>query len=76
MYQLNMKNAALGGFAVANNEAEHVALTNAGYEPKFVATEKEDEGRTVDSVRAELDIAGIEYKKTFGLAKLIALLPE
>ena len=62
------------GFAVANDEGEHQALTDAGYLPALV--ESDATGHTVESVRATLDAAGIEYKKTFGLAKLIALLPE
>lgn len=75
MYPLNLKNAALGGFAVANDEAEHQSLSDAGYEPKFAPSEGSADGHTVESVRATLDAAGIEYKKTLGLAKLIALLP-
>lgn len=39
MYPLNMKLEKGIGFAVANDEAEHKALTEAGYEPKFVAPE-------------------------------------
>jgi hypothetical protein len=37
MYPLNMHNAAEGGYAVANDEAEHQALSDMGYEPKYVA---------------------------------------
>jgi hypothetical protein len=37
MYPLNMQLAAPGvGFAVANDEDEHVALTGQGYQPAFV----------------------------------------
>lgn len=83
MYPLNMKTPGeQPGFAVANDEAEHQALTECGYEPKFVAAEPEadpaeadGEGHTVQSVRAQLDAAGIPYDKRLGLAKLIALLP-
>lgn len=67
------------GFAVANDETEHKSLSDAGYLPKYEvaeAIEADKSGHTVESVRATLDAAGIEYKKTFGLAKLIALLPE
>lgn len=35
MYPLNLFNKAAGGFALANDEAEHKALSEAGYEPKF-----------------------------------------
>jgi hypothetical protein len=80
MYPLHMRNTGVGGYAVANDEAEHKALTDMGYEPKYVAVEadpNEDDGRghTVASVRAQLDAAGIAYDKRFGLAKLLALLP-
>ena len=37
MYPLNMQCKI--GFAVANSEGEHVALTHAGYGPAFVAPE-------------------------------------
>ena len=37
MYPLNMKLQQGIGFAVANDEEEHQALTAAGYEPAFVA---------------------------------------
>lgn len=40
MYPLNMQNKALGGFAVANDEAEHQALSDAGYEPKWEPPKK------------------------------------
>jgi hypothetical protein len=67
------------GFAVASDEAEHVALSALGYEPKFAAAEAdpaEDDGKghTVESVRAQLDAAGIAYDKRWGLAKLQGLL--
>jgi hypothetical protein len=39
MYPLNMHNAKVGGFAVANTEDEHKRLSEMGYEPKFVAPE-------------------------------------
>jgi hypothetical protein len=35
MYPLNMHNKAAGGFALANDESEHKALSEQGYEPKF-----------------------------------------
>lgn len=79
MYPLSMKLPAPAiGFAVANDEAEHIALTDFGYEPGFVSTEPESdaEGHTVESVRAALDAAGIEYDKRLGLSKLVALLPK
>jgi hypothetical protein len=36
MYPLNMKLVDGVGFAVANDEDEHQALTRAGYSPAFV----------------------------------------
>lgn len=36
MYPLNMHSPAAQGFAVANDEAEHAALTEAGYLPPLV----------------------------------------
>lgn len=78
MYPLNMKTDV--GFAVANDEAEHIALTGAGYEPAFVPPdtdpeESDAEGHTVTSARAALDAVGIQYDKRLGLAKLLSLLP-
>jgi hypothetical protein len=95
IYPLHMR--LLGvvvGFAVANTETEHEALTAMGYTPPLVpklaapdpdpapTTEPLSEpeaptssGPTVESVRAQLDAAGIEYDRRWGLARLIELLP-
>jgi hypothetical protein len=92
MYPLNMTNPAAGGFAVANDEAEHQALTGAGYGPAFIApevapevaaddadtadpAESDSQGHTVESVRAQLDAAGIAYDRRLGLQKLLNLIP-
>ena len=80
MYPLSMTLIAGIGFAVANDEAEHQALTASGYGPAYVVpeadpAEHDDAGHTVESVRAGLDAAGIAYDKRLGLSKLIALLP-
>lgn len=82
MYPLNLtfKVGDVCGFAVANDEQEHSALSDAGYEPKFVAPdadigESDGQGHTVESVRAALDAAGIAYDKRLKLSNLIALLP-
>jgi hypothetical protein len=40
MYPLNMKLVDGIGFAVANDEAEHQALTAAGYGPAYVVPAK------------------------------------
>ena len=66
MYPLNMHNPGAGGYAVASDEAEHLALSEAGYLPPFVA---EDAGAgdaaepTVESVRAQLDAGDAEPVK-------------
>ena len=80
MYPLNMALVAGIGFAVANDDGEHQALTDAGYGPALVVpdadpAETDGAGHTVESARAALDAAGIAYDKRLGLAKLIALLP-
>lgn len=77
MYPLNMQLPSPAvGFACANDEAEHIALTEQGYAPAFVKAEKTDEGHTLESVKAALDAAGIEYDKRLGLARLVELLPK
>ncbi len=81
MYPLNVKTPGpVLGFAVANNEAEHAALTARGYLPAFEGQPAAEEspntqGHTVESVRHTLDQEGIAYDRRLGLAKLIALLP-
>ena len=44
MYPLNMALASGIGFALANDEAEHRALTVAGYGPAFVAPDADGRG--------------------------------
>ena len=47
MYPLNVNlPEPLVGFARANDEAEHIALTAAGYVPAFVAAEKPAKGES------------------------------
>lgn len=78
MYPLNMHNPGAGGYALANDEAEHQSLSEAGYLPPFVADDAgagEAAEPTVEAVRAQLDAAGIEYDGRMGLKKLQALLP-
>ena len=72
MYPLQMTCSACGfvGHAVANTEDEHRALSAAGYHPPL-----ETLGQTLESVRAQLDAAGVPYDKRLGLSKLIDLLP-
>jgi len=88
MYPLNLTlTGSQPGFALANDEAEHIALSAMGYTPAYVPTaasavepeadpaESGAEGHTVEFVRSKLDAAGIAYDKRLGLAKLISLLP-
>lgn len=70
-----MTNAQLVGYAVANDEVEHQSLSDYGYEPKYVAPEVAAV-ETIESVRAALDAAAIEYDKRWGLERLKALLPK
>jgi len=76
-YPLNMQLPAPAiGFSVANNEAEHIALTSHGYTPAYVAPVVEAKAQSKDAIMAELDAAGIEYDKRLGVEKLAALLPK
>lgn len=43
MYPLNMSLKEGIGFACANNESEHAALSDLGYEPKLEKTSQESE---------------------------------
>jgi len=74
MYPLNMTvtYGELTAFGVANDQAEHKALSDLGYLPAF---EAEDGGETIESARAKLDALGIEYDKRWGLSRLVALIP-
>jgi uncharacterized protein YbjT (DUF2867 family) len=47
-YPLNMTHAATRAYALARDEAEHMALSNAGYEPKF---ESDTAGKSASSER-------------------------
>lgn len=53
MYPLNVELPNGVGFACANDESEHIALTAAGYLPAFVAPVKVDGRRTVVAKQAE-----------------------
>lgn len=67
MYPLNMKTAgAQPGHAVANDEAEHQALTALGYEPPFAAPQ-DNEQQTTDEAQAPEGAA--PAKKTTRKAK-------
>lgn len=47
MYPLNMHNPGAGGYAVANDEDEHRALSEAGYLPPPVATEVAEDAEPI-----------------------------
>lgn len=47
-YPLNMKLADGVGFALANNEDEHQALTESGYGPAYVAAATADDASGAD----------------------------
>ena len=55
--------------------AEKAAALESSPEPDASPAEADDAGHTVESVRAQLDAAGITYKRSFGLARLLTLLP-
>ena len=77
MYPLPLQLASPAvGFAIANDEAEHAALTALGYLPALEKkAEQPIENQAIDAVRAQLDAAGIAYDKRLGIDKLTALLP-
>lgn len=78
-YPLNLRNPN-EGFALANDEDEHKALSERGYEPRHIPqdadpNESDSAGHTVASVRTQLDGLGVPYDKRLGVEKLLALLP-
>lgn len=82
MYPLNMTLKSGIGFAVANDEAEHKSLTEAGHGPEFFVpgsaqtdAQSGDATDELSAVRKQLDDLGIAYHPRAGLAKLKALLP-
>ncbi len=46
MYPLNMQLKTGVGFAVANDEAEHKALTEQGFDPEYIETEADEATET------------------------------
>lgn len=78
MYPLNMTLQGVHtGHAVANDQAEHQALSDAGYQPAFVCDDAgAEDGLTVDALRARLDAASIPYDKRYGVERLLSLLPQ
>jgi hypothetical protein len=54
MYPLNMSNVAARGYAVANDEKEHKALTALGYEPAY----SKDDEQTSESLPPEAEKRG------------------
>lgn len=75
MYPLNMTLTEGQGYAVANTEVEHKALTACGYGPAYQEPEKDEEpADELEALRAELDAKGIAYDKRWGAKKLKTLL--
>lgn len=77
MYPMNMHKLPMGsGYAVANSDAERDALVSMGYVSADGTTVPPTVPpvETIESVRAQLDAAGVEYDKRLGLAKLKELL--
>lgn len=76
MYPLNVTIQCDGvtGHAVANDTAEHQALSAAGYLPALAEDDADDQ-HTIETARAALDAAGIAYDGRHGLTKLLKLLP-
>ena len=85
MYPINLQLALpVIGFATANDETEHAVLAAMGYLPAPAKKSVQPTGpvmdpplpeKSVESVRAQLDAAGITYDKRIGIDKLMALLP-
>lgn len=75
MYPLHMKSAA-GGFALANTEDEHRALSASGYEPKLVEPEAGDSNAGDDTLsefeqlKAQAEARGIKVPGNWGVKKL------
>lgn len=83
MYPLNVTrtDGEVTAFAVANDQAEHKALSDLGYLPSLEVTSQvtsqdtdQATSETVESARAKLDALGVEYDKRWGLSRLVALI--
>lgn len=69
MYPLNMhKTPPEVGFACANTQAEHIALTHGGYEPAYVAVEAPASDR--DALIAQGEAKGLKVDKRWSDARL------
>jgi len=69
MYPLNVSlPELLVGFARANDESEHIALTAAGYVPAFVAPEKADLDRA--ALLAEAEKRGVKVDKRWAAERI------
>lgn len=70
MYPLNMQLVAPAiGFAVANDAAEHQALTAAGYGPAFVAP-VDPEPTSRDALMAQAEAKGVKVDGRWSEARL------
>lgn len=71
MYPLNMQKILEDGlgFAVANDEAEHVTLSEIGYEPKHDGVTASS-GQTKDELQAKAKELGVEVDSRWGVKRL------
>jgi hypothetical protein len=70
MYPLNLALAAPAvGFACANDEAEHKALSEAGYRPAFVAP-AEPKALDRDELLIQAEAKGVKVDKRWSDARL------
>lgn len=73
-YPLNLTLAIGIGFAVASDEAEHIALSDLGYVPAFPGREIEPASPEVASEKEALkqraELVGLKTNGTWGLKRL------
>jgi len=79
MYPLNVELPAGQGFAVANDEAEHAALSDLGYLPPLAASESHPgEQPARDALLQQAELAGLKVDGRWSdkrLADELAKLP-
>lgn len=67
MYPLDVKLAAPAiGFAIANDEAEHQALSDMGYLPAYVESEPLDKAALIEQLKA----AGVAVDARWSVKRL------
>lgn len=73
---LYMGGEPAGESAVVQDAEQEAAKREAGFRMIGEAAPSDESAETVETLRAELDAAGIEYDKRWGVAKLKAALPQ